>query len=535
VIGTNPSNNTHSLFNREPTTTITHVGIDIPDGNGVAGLLLFNGGTVSDFRVEGATPGARNATGASISGNATLDDGFIDGPYGQGGSGISRAAGGTVVVRNVRASGATGIDLEAGSATLANIHTTGSDAGVAVHTGANVSIVNSRIRLSGTPTSPGRVHALQASGADVPSVTGRHLTIVGSGRANTVGVASVATDGTSKPYIALSDSVVSGFPVARMADGTVGGVPRLRIDWSLWNPAADRATGAGQLVGDNDVAGEPTFVDAAAGDYRLRAGSLGIDAGTPGPLGGAEATTDIDGEPRLVDGDGDGNARRDMGAFEYGRRAPSVTVSPATGSATVGTPVTFTATGKDPDGDALTYEWSFSDGGAASGPQATHAFTTPGRHTAIVVVHDSTGLTQSFIARIEVAAAPLAAGDLTPPAISLRAKRVRATSTGIVRLWVLCGASEPEPCRGTVALSLRVKAKGSRKIRSLAAKGGGFAIESGKRKLVGTRLSRAGLRELHRRGRATAQVTVTAKDSAGNVRTLKKSITVLRAKKRKAR
>jgi hypothetical protein len=155
----------------------------------------------------------------------------------------------------------------------------------------------------------------------------------------------------------------------------------------------------------------------------------------------------------------------------------------------------------------------------------------------MVVVHDATGLTRSFTARVEVAAAPLAAGDLTPPAIDVRAKRLRATSTGVVRVPVLCGAGEPEPCRGSVALSLQVKNKGSKKVRSLAARGSGFNAQPGGTAKVNTWLSRAGLRELRRRGKLKALVTVKATDQAGNAVTVKKSVAVLRAKakKRKAR
>jgi parallel beta helix pectate lyase-like protein len=62
--------------------------------------------------------------------------------------------------------------------------------------------------------------------------------------------------------------------------------------------------------------GDPMFVAPVNGDYRLQAGSVAIDAG--------EATTDVpesdlDGETRVVDGDADGVAVVDMGAWERPR------------------------------------------------------------------------------------------------------------------------------------------------------------------------------------------------------------------------
>ena len=64
--------------------------------------------------------------------------------------------------------------------------------------------------------------------------------------------------------------------------------------------------------GTGEISVDPMFRDPANGDYRLAPGSPSIDAGTNGNA----PATDLDGHIRPIDGDGDGTAVVDMGAFE---------------------------------------------------------------------------------------------------------------------------------------------------------------------------------------------------------------------------
>lgn len=66
----------------------------------------------------------------------------------------------------------------------------------------------------------------------------------------------------------------------------------------------------------------------------------------------------------------------------------SMSISPD-GTVKAGDELTFSAAGSsDPDGDALTYEWTFGDGNVGSGMSTTYTYNTPGTYTVKLAVSD---------------------------------------------------------------------------------------------------------------------------------------------------
>ncbi len=90
-------------------------------------------------------------------------------------------------------------------------------------------------------------------------------------------------------------------------------------------------------AGEGNISVDPRF--AAPGDYHLSADSPCIDVGTDTPPGGLTGQ-DVDGRPRVLDGDGDTVALPDMGAHEFDASEPCL-------AATVGV-FNFTAHEEEP-------------------------------------------------------------------------------------------------------------------------------------------------------------------------------------------
>jgi PKD domain len=254
------------------------------------------------------------------------------------------------------------------------------------------------------------------------TATLRHLTVIGDGEPGSVGVASTAVPAgnPATTQVTLASSILRGLghALTQSASGS-GQTANLSVDYSDYDPAgltsSDTTMGAGSISpGPHSLNVDPSFVSTSASasdpahpdEFTLPVTSPVVDAGDPAALATGEPTTDLAGNPRVVQGR-PGGPRTDMGAFEFQSHPPSVTAAAGAVSVAAGAPVAFTAFGSDPDaGDVLTYAWRADDGATGTGPVFSHAFTTAGSHSVMVTATDLEGFTSMASAAVTVTPAP---------------------------------------------------------------------------------------------------------------------------------
>lgn len=299
------------------------------------------------------------------------------------------------------------------------------------------------------------------------------VTIDGADRVGSRGVSVAAGVGGSTVAATISSSVISRVPTSISVFQGNSGSAAVAVDHSCWEPSSAVVTGVAAAIttGEGNLPGcAPGFRDPGTGGFRPRADSVLVDAGRP--LMAGSMRVDLVGSPRSIDGDGDGDPIRDIGAIEHASVAPTVTASASTATTVVQTPVTFSATASDDDlGDDPQVRWAFQDGTTVEGATATRSFATPGPQLATVTARDRAGLVATSVVSVDVVAgaptvgaepppvAPPPAIDRRPPALSeitltkaFRAgRRTPARITGATRSGLLrLRSSESSALRMTV-------------------------------------------------------------------------------------
>ena len=316
---------------------------------------------VSTSTVESVTVDGSNTTGATgIALDASsLSASTVDMTRSSGASttGVNHFASGTVTDTTITAAGAYYHSTSGTTASLSRVTIYTSFAGI-TDTAGSVAVDDTLIDLGTAPEGTGLAALNDNSSNGAKSIVADHVTITGGGDFSVgAGAYARAPGALQQSSITLTNSVISGpetsLDVQATNDGLQGANSTATIttsysDWSTQRVISGSHGNATLTSGAGHLNVNPGFRNAAAGDYRLSATSPLIDKGAPGTGGPA---LDLNEGARVLDGNADGVAVRDMGAYEAPRKldttAPNTTITSHPRKRTTKRRVTFRFTSNE--------------------------------------------------------------------------------------------------------------------------------------------------------------------------------------------
>ena len=324
------------------------------DGDGMSTVVAFQSNETRASMLRGFT--IRNGLASPWGGgilvgwaSPTITGNLISGNVSHGGgNGIKVLGGAPAIVGNhirdnrivgdrYAYTGGGGISVEAGPGAevkdnLIEDNVAGAAGGLSAMSDGAMTITGNVIRRNSAEAMAGGV--VLHGGAEILFA---HNVVVDNTLVSSDGVGGVAAGGGTLLFNTIAGNVssrASGVAVAGSLKGNVITGPRGTpvvdcADPSHWT-FEDNLVYSGDALpspgcDDHSLSADPRFVNPAAGDYRLGKESPAVDAGgaTPPRL----PAVDAGGSPRVVDGNGDGVAVVDMGAYEA--PSPTAEVVPA--------------------------------------------------------------------------------------------------------------------------------------------------------------------------------------------------------------
>jgi hypothetical protein len=464
----------------DASSSIQDLTIHEPPGGPWGGLYLA--GSAQRVFVDLRDNPVDSSVAVSMYGDASFVDGAalasMSSPNADYGLSISQD--GDALVRTAQVQGRYAITADgAGTKTLRFIRATGHEAGL--YTDAASTVLEDST-VAGGPV----VGDLFAGTGDILT-TVRHVTIKGS-------YIQASSDG-HRSTVAVSNTAIIGGgdgPDVKLVRANTG-IARVEADYSFFrgshvvgagDPGIDWAPGAHNIDGS-----DANLLDIVRGDLRPHWDSPLVDAGDPVPATG-EPAADLAGGDRTV------NGRTDIGAYEYGRHTPTISVNATPVSVLAGDPVHFGSRAEDADpNESPDVTWVFDDGATANGLSVSHAFATPGTHKATATATDPAGLTATTSASV-VVSAPIPPRTAMAPTFGFKSLKARK---GVVRVVLRCQVIATD-CAGTVDLRLGRRLLGRAR----------YAIAHGTKKTIELKLSPAA-RERLRRARRGLRVKVLVK------------------------
>ena len=316
-------------------------------GGGIfnVGTLTLTNSTVSGNNADGDGGGIYNANG----GTATLTNITVSGNNaGVDGGGVFNDGGGTMTLTNSTVSGnnagddAGGIINDHGStATLTNITVTGNnggDGGGGIRNAGTLTLTNSTVSGNKTGVDGGGIYNFSGTVNSFNSTITENRS---DADLNGTGIGGGVHNAAAGTFIFHNTILAGNFETQRLGsvfvattgecDGTISS--RRNNLMKSYDPG--HCTVSGNPLLADPILGPLQDNGGATQTHALLAGSPAIDAGNPnGCLSstGAPLQTDQRGFPRSTDGNGDGAANCDIGAFEANGQniVPTVSVNEVT-------------------------------------------------------------------------------------------------------------------------------------------------------------------------------------------------------------